>query len=601
MAKYFKRPPAHVVSREMTEKYAEEMRAEAQRYARVNWNEGSEIPDSVDRGFDTLATEWKRDRIRDLARMIATRRMETLRLYEPMPSQLAFHKSIAPERIIRGSNRSGKTSAVVAEIAWAATGTHPYQAYPKTGAVIYLVAKDGKTLSEVFYRKLLKGGAIRIIRDTKTGLWRSWRPWLEEDAKRADEVRPSPPMLPARWIKGGFKGISWESAKEKIPSKLTTITDCEIRFFPGGAPPQQGSDVDLIVFDEEITDSEWYTESAARLVDRSGKFVWSATPQTGTEQLLDLSERAAKEAGKPYPLAEEFFVTMAKNPYLTDQQKQQIAAKYENDPEAYRVRILGEFAAHAYRMYPEFHRETHCVMHEEFQEKYPNGLPQHWTRYMVVDPGHTICAVLFAAVPPTEEGDFCFLEDELYLAQCTPSKFADAVYHKTLDKQYQAFIIDEHYGRQTHLSSAAGKTVKDILSDALKERGVKSQATGHGFWPGHDDVKAGCSMVREWMKIRTNGTPKLRVIYEKCPMFLYEIDHYRKKRINRIITDEPDQRKNSHLMDDLRYLVCANPSYVKPKAPVKTKSPAVLRFEQKKAKRKKSHGFVNLGPIIVSA
>ena len=528
------------------------------------------------------------------------RQHETLAVYEPLPQQLAFHKSQAPERIIRGGNRGAKTTAAMMEVGWALTGRHPYINYPKEGTC-YLVARDGKTLSEVYYKKLLHRGAIRMIKDRLTKKWRTWRPWEKEDAERFErgECRMSPPILPHRFIVGGTKGIAWENKKEHIPSAFTTTTGWEVRFYPSGGAPQVGSDVDLIVFDEEIEHHEWYIECAARLVDRNGRFIWGATPQAGTEQLLDLSERAAKQAGKKNPQVEEFFVTMKDNPYLTESQKITLMQKYENDPEAYRVRILGEFAASGYKVFPEFARPTHCIMREEQDKLFPHGIPRDWTRYMAVDPGHQICAALFVAVPPPGDhpcGDYIYIYDELYIPQCTADKFAKAVRLKALEQSFEAFIIDEHFGRQTSVIS--GKTVKDQYSACLKEQGIRSRATGYGFIPGCDDIKGRVSMARNNFLIRRDGTTRWRILYEHCPMLIYEIDHYRKKRQKTkggtIILDEP-QQKHCDLMDCLTYLASYEPQYVMAAKRPRMKSAAVVYYAAKQARNKKK-GYVNLGP-----
>src|SRR5258707_330098 len=51
----------------------------------------------------------KAQRLRALAVELATRKMEGLALYEPLPVQAKFHQSAVRVRILRGSNRSGKT------------------------------------------------------------------------------------------------------------------------------------------------------------------------------------------------------------------------------------------------------------------------------------------------------------------------------------------------------------------------------------------------------------------------------------------------------------------------------------------------------------
>ena len=50
----------------------------------------------------------ERERMVVLAAERARRRMDALCLYRPMPSQLAFHKSMATERGCRGGTRSGR-------------------------------------------------------------------------------------------------------------------------------------------------------------------------------------------------------------------------------------------------------------------------------------------------------------------------------------------------------------------------------------------------------------------------------------------------------------------------------------------------------------
>ena len=53
--------------------------------------------------------EHKRRRLRALSVEYALRKIEALRLYEPLPLQKDFHASLAKERIAWGSNRSAKT------------------------------------------------------------------------------------------------------------------------------------------------------------------------------------------------------------------------------------------------------------------------------------------------------------------------------------------------------------------------------------------------------------------------------------------------------------------------------------------------------------
>ena len=120
---------------------------------------------------------------RTLAEM-ARRAAESLKLYEPLPSQAGFHSSMAAERIMIGSNRGGKSLPGAIEVARAVTGTDPYGKYPLRDGRFYCIGRDGRHLGAVMWRKLGRAGAFQIIRDKDTGLWRAFRPWTDEDISR---------------------------------------------------------------------------------------------------------------------------------------------------------------------------------------------------------------------------------------------------------------------------------------------------------------------------------------------------------------------------------------------------------------------------------
>ncbi len=537
-------------------------------------------------------------RLRLLAAEKLRRNMNTLKMYRPMPTQEAFHKCDAPERIVVGSNRGSKTTAGVFELAWALTGTHPWLDYPKKDGIAYAVGKDGDHLSRVFYRKLFKAGSIKMIRDEVTGDWRTYFP--PTDKHRKSEAKPAPPLIPRSLI----DKIAWENKALEQPRMIRLKTGWELVLLPSGGNLPQGVDIDICVFDEEIED-RWYAEMSARLVDRNGKFFWLATPQVGNEKLLDLNERAEVLAAKgtERPSIVQFNLLIADNPYLDDDAKQLLGEKYSTNEEDYRVRILGEFAAHGYRMYPEFGKFKHGLSDDDAKSLFPeNGdIPDNWSRYVVIDPGHTVCAAIFAAVPPPSwDGpeDQVFLFDELYLHQCTADKLAAQMRLKTQGHNFEAFVIDDKGSARSELGP--GKTIISQYAEAFREHGVRSEATKNGFIRSSYDVLDGCMRVREWLSTRADGTQKLRYFRDKMPNFTFEIEHYRKKRDKAlgVVRDEPDQRKNNHLMDALRYLAMYDPMYIKPRPLPKHKSPAVMAYEskRKRTKSKRGPGYVNLGP-----
>ena len=186
--------------------------------------------------------------VRKASNLLLARSKESLRLYEPLPIAEQFHASGAPERILRGSNRSGKTLASALEIARALTGQDPYHKYPETDGRCFIVGMDGKHNAEVLFRKLFRPNAFRIIRDNTTNLWRTWRPWQDDDLTRKRESKPSRPLVPSYMV----KTYSWENKAEGVPNLVRLHNGWEARFFSSLGTPPQGSDVDLVWMDEEI-------------------------------------------------------------------------------------------------------------------------------------------------------------------------------------------------------------------------------------------------------------------------------------------------------------------------------------------------------------
>lgn len=340
------------------------------------------------------------------------------------------------------------------------------------------------------------------------------------------------------------------------------------------------------LFDEEVENEEWYPEATVRLASRGGFFIWSATPQAGTEQLLSLSEKAERDAERPDRLVEEFVILLSENPHIAEADKRMMAEMLTEDQA--RVRIDGEFAAHGLRVFPDFQTTLHVR---------PAVRPEpHWTRYAAVDPGRQVCAVLFAAVPPPGEQPFdVLLYDELYVRNSSAAKFGEAMKRKCQGQEFEAFLIDGHMGRQTEMGS--GKTVERQYARALEEAGVKSRATGHGFRHGLDDVQAGIELVRGLLRVDgETGRPRLAVA-DNLPNFVREVKRYRYKRVGRVVTDEPESRGEVHLMATLRYLAGCGLKFKKRSGKARV-DPVYAAFMAKQKRRASRDGqsHVTFGP-----
>lgn len=535
----------------------------------------------------------------------ARRQMESLKLYEPLPVQAAFHACRSKQRLIRGSNRAGKTISAAVEVSRALTGRDPHEMYPLKDGRCYAVGRDEKHVGEVMYPKLFRAGAFRMIRDEVTREWRAYKPWVPADLIRKKQSKPAPPLIPPRFV----KHTAWKSKGENVPSKITLTNGWEIDFFSSMGKPPRGSDLDLVWFDEEIFEGEWHPEMLARLLDRNGRLIWGATPQTGTDRLLELHLRCEREymewldrGQEPdlEPAAREFVILLADNPHIDAAEKKELAASL--DEVDYAVRIGGEFAIQAAKIYPEFSPAVHGLPYFD--------IPHDWTRVLSVDPGRQICAVLFLAVPPPEaelpkpigrvgEHRYCLLYDELYIPNCSATLFGERMGQRCRGQEFEVMLIDSHGSRNTEMGS--GRTVEEQYKEALEKNNIECNRTGSGFTWASDDVMGGIEAVRGLLQIRSRpGFPTLFVVdlHNKLPNFKHEIERYRYKRENGRPTDKPEDRGRVHQMANLRYLAMYNPAYVEPRLADKPPSGGYAVFLQRlRAKRKNGSGeTTNFGP-----
>jgi hypothetical protein len=529
------------------------------------------------------------------------RENEALRLYEPLPIQQDFHKSTASERILLGSNRSGKTTSAMVELARAVTGQDPHNKYPLENGRAIVVGKDEKHLSGVFYRKLFRS-AFKVIKDEITGKRRAYRPWT--DSHREHEAKPGPPLIPSRFIKGGKDGIAWKDKKASVPSAVQFENGWEINFFSSLGEPPQGIDIDVCLFDEEIEHKSWYPEMAARLLDRHGRFIWSATPQNDTEMLALLSERAEIEmASSPVPSVVQFNMLLTNNPHIGMDEKIALEKKFENMPDEYNARILGKFNKSSYLIYPNFIMDRNYHSCAAWSEDEPDGIliDSTFNQYMFVDPGRTVCAVLFWAVPPKDHprADQRFIFDELYIRNCNSEIFGDNVLAKLGGRYCVGFYIDPSSLRQDIIGG--GASVLAQYAEALKNRRVISHNTGSSFAPWCNDKTAGILKAQSWMHVSpATGRPKLQVVEGRCPNFEHEIRYYRKKKLNNEYIDKPMDR-HDHAMDCFYPFTLLDPQWQAP--PKRKKYNAAYEGFQKikdDEKRKGRNQGIHLGPGSIS-
>lgn len=501
-------------------------------------------------------TQHALGQMRDVQTALLERKLEALRLYEPMPLQEEFHKCMASERLVIGGNRSGKSLSTFVEDARAATGQDPYKKYTEEGGNLVIIGKNWPHIGMVVYPMLFKAGAFRIIKDETTGQWRAFRPGQDDKSKS----KPAPPLIPPRLV----KDFSWVLKNANYLQRAELTNGWTIYCFSSEGEPPQGFQADLVHIDEDLNNERWVGEMQARLADRKGRFVWSAMPHSKNDALLGLCERAEREVelGNPNAMIRRFTLRFLDNAHIDGEEKQKNIERWSAlGEEELRMRAEGEFTTESTLMYPTFNRAVHMMSREDL----PGGVvPPDWTRYVAIDPGHTVMATLFAAVPPDEK--FLLVYDELYIRNCNALIWGEQFAEKVQHQHVYAAIMDMHGGLLRDLGS--GRLPHELYTEQLRTRKIKFQLSGHSFIPGSDDIPARTALVRQMLHIRGDGSTRLKILEGACPNLVRELKRYRKKTttVNGqvFVTDQPQTRGEVHAAQTLEYLCAYEPKYHPP-------------------------------------
>lgn len=537
-------------------------------------------------------TQHQVDKIKELQWELKDRQLEALNLYRPQPQQEGIHKCRSSEILVIGGNRSGKSLSTFVEDARAVCGKDPYGKYPEKDGVLVIVGKDWKHIGLVVYPMLFRRGAFKIIKDEVTQEWRPYNP--ATDTARAKEAQPAPPLIPKRLV----KSTSWVLKSAQYIQQCVLHTGWTIYFFSSEGEPVQGFSANRIHVDEDVNNEAWIPELQARLVDRKGVFTWSAMPHSTNNALLALKERAEEQEALYGEQSQIrlFKLRFLDNAALDDGEKKKSIERWAaGGVDVLRQRSEGDFIVDSVLMYPNFGMEIHGYDRNLLE----NGqVPNEWTRYAVIDPGHSVTAILFAAVPPTE--DFVLLYDQLYIRQCNAQIFGEEFEKKVRGHQFHAFIIDAHGGRIRDIGS--GRLPSEQYTEQLVRRGIRSEVTGASFLAGCDDIPARTEATRVSLHIRPSGMPYLRVLKHALPDLEREIKRYR-KRVNyvsgvAVITDMPNTRGDCHIVQCMEYLCAYRPKYHRPPAKQEAEPWWVKLIERrKKALGGEQHKYINLGPL----
>lgn len=563
---------------------------------------------------------WHKD-VRELVKLAAEKQCESLQLYEPTPFQEVYHRQKVKEVILSKGNQCGGSLAGGVEVARCVTNQDPYGKYPGGGVVACLGYGEGH-IGRVIHKYLFRWGAFEIIRDLKTGLWRTFRPWpasetrlgKEGDLERKPDARPAPPLIPRRFIDGRF---SWKKRSEYIFSYVKLNTGWEIYAFnsAGEYEHSQGFQCDLFWIDEDVARDGWVAEATARLSKRDGKLRWTAMPHMETEDLTLIVQRAEEEAGKETPRTVVIYAGIDDNPYLSDKVKEDNRAIWRSmgDMEYVR-RTTGRLLTGSIRMYPSFDKSVHAAVVEKEYLDDPDlplvkrllterkgEIPDDWCRYLSIDPGYTVAAGVFIAVPPPDVfGVYRIAYDELYITNATASEFVRLLAQKVKPVPFREFLFDFHGGRLR--SIATGDQPLDVYMREFRKAGIRSDYRGGYFTPGCDEIKVREMALREWLTIRSAGNkqeinqPTFLVIPEKCPNLIREIEGFKRKTAivngKKVTLDEGNRKHATHAVEGLEMAAAHGLPFFRPKnREVKVDSvDIVLNMHKEWARRRATYG-----------
>lgn len=515
----------------------------------------AKIPDAIRRGGGSS----EQQAMLRLAAEVERRQCEALRLYEPGPVQEEFHRSQVRKRIVAGGNQSGKSFTGYFELARAVTGLDPYNKYPKTGGIAAVIGVNHGFIGRVTYPALFKAGYMKMIRDEKTGAWRTWKPWLPGDMEREKEKKPAPPLIPPRYIKQDSWAWILQRAGQFI--RVEMQTEWTLYAFSSDGVPPAGFQADLILVDEDIQNEEWIHELLPRLMVRNGRFIWTTMPYAKNDVLQTMLDDA--EAQEILEVADRtsqvFRLSSLENRYVPEAYRTATLKDLELFGEdVVRQRIYGESAGRN-KMFPEFSGFVHGIEEAQLPENRSD-----WCRYMAVDPGYSIAAAMIVAIPP--DGSMVLLEDEVYLTECTAAKLARAVKNKLVGKVLHKVFIDQQ-GSQGH-TAGEGMSNLEHYRNAFRDEGVWGHCENKQFLFGLAEPRTRAEAIRRWIGTNQEGVPLFRFIRGRVPNFEREVRNYRRKVKShngaQIVTDDPVAR-NNHLMDCWGYLASANLSYRRPK------------------------------------
>jgi len=524
---------------------------------------------------------------------IQTRKLDALMLFRPLPHQedalKQFVKDGVVEALVGGGNRSGKSAFIAAFLSSLlrdkpiilANGEKLYVRPERLRGkelLVWGIGYNWAHIGETMYSLLFRSGQFDIIKDSVSKQWRAYDPIVDID--RQHEKRGAPPFLPAIDIKP--TSWAWESKRQRqLRSVQFKADDSRLVFYPSTGEVAQGQPVHFVWIDEDIENTDHYSEWLMRITQYSGKIAWTSWPTNVPSELMTaIQDRGLSDREVENPKSLYFQFEGKKNPYVQSAARQfALSTMTQEEQDA---RDSGIMNRESWLMYPRFNRKIHIAIpdKEELDDtlakeiKKHNGIPAGWTRYLALDPGTTNPAILLVAVPPLSIGDFVVPYDEIAIPRLDADQLAQKVLEISLNQTFQAFIVDGRAYRQTPMGLSY--SIGDNYARAFAQRNLRCKESGSSFTPGSDIPEARIGQLQAWMVIRPNGTPKLRIL--NCPVLCKQLEYYMKAANTlRQPTDKPGKKQKIDVATCLEYIASREPRYHYP-VEVKVESPGIKRW-----------------------
>jgi phage terminase large subunit-like protein len=292
------------------------------------------------------------DFLAELARKLnsAAKKPNVLSYIPNSPIHEQFHKSTKVGRLLRGGNRSGKSTAGIVESVWRATGQHPYQKthdVPTRGRIVTVDKDNG---IELIIKPLLA----------------QWTP-------------------PSQLINGSFSD-SFSSAKKIMTFRNGSTID--LKTHQQEVDAFAGVPLHFVHFDEEPP-SAIFNECRLRLIDFNGCWYMTMTPVEGQDWIFD---RFIVTESKNVDM---FEVNIDSNPHLNQEALKLLSEDLTDDEKE--VREKGIFVPKGGLILKEFNYKRHII-------EAHGPIPASWAIYVSIDHGfNNPTAILWHAVSP--DGD----------------------------------------------------------------------------------------------------------------------------------------------------------------------------------------------------